>query len=111
MWKHAAFEQLFILERSFPAERGLNLVALGDQFPEIDAARHVGRVIGGSTLVKTVKFQEAPSVEQLLGQLTKVQQTLSEIVKEAESQSYSLVLQEWSPFLEDGVSVGWHCPS
>jgi len=111
MWKHAAFEQLLTKERHFPAEPGLNLVALGDQFPEIDAARHIGQVIGGSSLVKTVKFREAPSVDELLGQLSRAEQTLSKIVKETESQSYGLVLREFPPFFENLASSAsaWHC--
>merc|ERR1719330_1807118 len=111
MWKHAAFEHLLTKERHFPAEPGLNLVALGDQFPEIDAARHVGQIIGGSSVVKTVKFREAPSVDELLGQLSRAEQTLSEIVKETESQSYGLVLREFPPFCENLASSAsaWHC--
>merc|ERR1719384_1924916 len=98
MWKHAAFEHLLTKERHFPAETGLNLVALGDQFPEIDAARHVAQLIGGSSLVKTVKFREAPSVSELLGQLSRADQVLSEIVQETESQDYGLVLRDLPPF-------------
>merc|ERR1719210_2273680 len=111
MWKHAAFEHLLTKERHFPAEPGLNLVALGDQFPEIDAARHIGQVIGGCSLVKTVKFREAPSVDELLGQLSRAEQTLSKIVKETESQSYGLVLREFPPFFENLASSAsaWHC--
>jgi len=111
MWKHAAFEQLLTKERHFPAEPGLNLIALGDQFPEIDAARHVGRVIGGSSAVKTVKFQEAPSVDALLGQLSRAEQMLSTIVKETEDQSYGLVQRELPPFFNSLASsaAAWHC--
>merc|ERR1712045_501088 len=111
MWKHAAFKHLLTKERYFPAEPGLNLVALGDQFPDIDAARHVGQVIGGSSLVKTVKFREAPSVDELLGQLSRVEQTLSKIVRETESQSYGLVLRQFPSFLGDLASsaTAWHC--
>jgi len=110
MWKHAAFEHLLTKERHFSSEPGLNLVALGDQFPEIDAAWHIGQVIGGSSLVKTVKFREAPSVAELLGQLSRTEQTLSKIVREPESQSYGLVLRAGASFdnLASSASV-WQC--
>lgn len=91
MWKQAAFEHLLIEERSYSFDSGVNLVALGDQFPEIDAARHVCSLIGGSSKVKTVKFQEAPSINELLGQIYRAEEVLGRIVKEQENQSYDLV--------------------
>jgi len=111
MWKHAAFEHLLTRERHYPADPGLNLVALGDQFPEIDAARHIGRMIGGSSLVKTIKFREAPSVDEVVGQLSRVEQVLSTIVKDTENQSYGLVLRELPPFIYQLTSTasGWQC--
>jgi hypothetical protein len=96
MWKHAAFEHLLMKERHFPAEPGLNLIALGDQFPEIDAARHVRHLIGGSSLVKTIKFREAPSVSELLGQLGRAELALDSIVLGKASQSLGLVQREAS---------------
>jgi len=108
MWKHAAFEQLLTKERQFA--RGVNLVALGDQFPEIDAARHVTQVIGGCSLVKTVKFREAPSVAELLGQLGRVELVLGEIVQETENQDYGMVLRHMPPFFDLTSSAsGWQC--
>jgi len=108
MWKRAAFERLLSRERY---SLGLNLVALGDQFPEIDAARHVTHLIGGGSLVKTVKFQEAPSVSELLGQLSRADQVLGEIVDATESQDYGLVLKDLPPFLgQIGASPAcWQC--
>lgn len=111
MWKHAAFEHLLTKERHFRPEPGLNLVALGDQLPEIDAARHVTRAIGGSSLVKTVKFREAPSISELIGQLSRTEQILGNIVQEAQSRSYQLVLQDlppWSNRLASAAS-DWQC--
>lgn len=111
MWKHAAFEYLLTKERYFPAEPGLNLIAFGDQFPELDAARHVVQVVGGSSLVKTVKFREAPSTAELLGQLGKIKQILGKIVDENQCQSYGLLCRETSPFMDHYVSSAsaWKC--
>jgi hypothetical protein len=110
MWKLAAFEHLLTKERHIRAEPGVNLVALGDQFPEIDAARHVTRLIGGSSRVKTVKFREAPSASELIGQLSRAEQTLSKIVQEGKSQSYSLVQRDLPPFCElTSNASGWQC--
>merc|ERR1711915_34647 len=109
MWKHAAFEQLLTKERMFT--RGVNLIAMGDQFPEIDAARHVAQVIGEGSLVKTVKFREAPTVAELLGQLSRMEQVLGKIVQEKESQDYGLVMRDLPPFFEHltASASGWHC--
>jgi len=108
MWKHAAFEHLLTKERTFAS--GINLVALGDQFPEIDAARHVTQVIG-SSLVKTVKFREAPSAMELLGQLSQMEQMLCKIVKEPESQDYGMMMRDMPPFFDHLVASasGWQC--
>lgn len=111
MWKQACFEHLLTKERHYHEESGVNLVALGDQFPEIDAARHVGQVIGGPSLVKTVKFKEDPSIAELLGQLYRIEEVLSRIVKEQENQSYGLVQRRLPPDSEHLVAraCGWSC--
>lgn len=111
MWKQAAFEHLLTKERSYPSDTGVNLVALGDQFPEIDAARHVANVIGGASLVKTVKFREAPSIAALLGQIYRSVEVLGRIVKEKESQGYDLVQRKLPPNSDHLVSraCGWMC--
>merc|ERR1719330_2047428 len=110
MWKHAAFEDLFLTkERRLSAAAGLNLVALGDQLPEIDAARHVGQVLGEASLVKTVKFHEAPSVDELVGQLGKAEQALGDIVMEAESRSYGLVKPAHCLAHLASLASSWHC--
>lgn len=79
MWKRAAFEQL-LLDNGPTYEDGLNLVALGDQNPEIEAAQGIIRSLGGPSRVKTVKFKEAPSVRDLIGQLVRVECELEHII-------------------------------
>lgn len=110
MWKRAAFEYLLTDVRQFPRESSLNLVVFGDQNPEIDAARHMARVIGNSTVVKTVKFREAPSVAELIGQLCKVENRLCDIVNCKDDWSRGLVRREpMSPNLKHQVkrASGW----
>lgn len=94
MWKRAAFEHLLMDVRDFPGDCDLNLVVLGDQFPEIDAAHHVARLIGDSTVVKTVKFQEDPSVSDLIGQLCKVERSLGNLVNCEDDWNRGLVRRE-----------------
>lgn len=110
MWKRAAFEQLFTQERHFPSEPGLNLVALGDQFPELDAAHHVVQLVGGCSVVKTVKFQEAPSANELIGQIGRVDQSLCLIAEARQSQSYSVVQCAPSCFENmTSTAAAWKC--
>lgn len=112
MWKQAAFEQLLTKERKFAPATSLNLVALGDQFPELDAARHIGQLLGeGACLVKTLKFREAPSISELLGQLSRAEDVLAHIVKERENQDYVLVQPTLPPDSEHLIAraCGWSC--
>jgi hypothetical protein len=67
------------------------MVVLGDSFAEIEAAREAGRVLGKTSLVKTVKFKEGPSVNELVGQLRRVALDLAEVVQQQESMHRDLV--------------------
>jgi len=109
MWKQAAFELLLTKERHFSAEAGVNLIAVGDQFPEIDAARNVGASIGGKSFVKTVKFREQPSAADVRGQLQSLEKALPRIATGRGSQSYGLVreLGLFEPF--SSKALGWRC--
>jgi len=80
MWKRAAFKHL-LTEQGQLYEDGLNLVALGDQRPEIEAAQFVVKSLGDCSRVKTVKLKEAPSVQDLIGQLSKLESELVHIVE------------------------------
>ena len=68
-----------------------NLLAHGDNQAEIDAAQIVTASLRGSSIVKTVKFKEQPSVDELLGQLRLVLQILPELVDADSSRSKALV--------------------
>lgn len=84
-WKRAAFQKILEKHRKSKMcgpEDGTNLIVLGDSPAEMEAAHHAARAVGGqNTLVKTVKFKEQPSVEQLLGQLHITTKELEELVQ------------------------------
>jgi len=109
MWKHAAFEYLLTKDRQFT--EGVNLVALGDQYPEIDAARHITQVIGRGSVVKTLKLREAPSVSELQGQLRRIKEVLGNLAGGKESQDYHMVPRELPSFFDSLASSasGWQC--
>lgn len=88
---------------------GVNLIVLGDSPAEIQAAKAATKVLPGRSVVKTVKFKEAPSVNELLGQLRRVVQELALIVQEDRSLSRGLV-QRTFPGSMDQLSSwasGW----
>jgi len=87
MWKKVAFEELLVDGRDFTEGIGLNLVALGDQNPEIEAAHSIVHLIEGQSCVTTVKFKEAPTVAELIGQLGRAEEELAAIVQ-GESGAY-----------------------
>jgi len=93
MWKRECFDRLFLRERAYPADRGLNLIALGDQYPELDAAKRVVQVLGGPSTVKTLKFKEQPSIPELIGQLCKAEAMMAKLVSVDESGSFGLFLR------------------
>ncbi|CAE7938961.1 unnamed protein product [Symbiodinium sp. KB8] len=91
-WKRQAFKEILARRRQegFHPE-GVNLIVLGDSPAEIQAARTATKVLCGRSMVKTVKFKETPSVNELLGQLRRVSQELAGIVQEDKSLSRGLV--------------------
>lgn len=111
MWKKAAFKNLLFENRPVPSKLGLNLIALGDQLPEIEAAQHVGQLIGDSSLVKTVKFKEAPTVPELIGQLARAELDLSSIVLEQTNKHQSLLRQAKfvNQYQLESMASSWRC--
>lgn len=114
MWKQATFRDLLVDKRTVPAKLGLNLVALGDQMPEIEAAEHVGQLLrdlGESSLVKTMKFKEAPTMAELLGQLARAQLELPDIVLADGSSTRSVIRQTklYHGQQQAALSSGWRC--
>lgn len=97
-WKKAAFEELLRSRQddSQFSSSGVNLIALGDNQAEIEAAQSATSNLRGQSVVKTVKFKEFPSVDELLGQLRVVMQLLPELVNADTSQNKALV-PRWLP--------------
>uniref|UniRef100_A0A7S4UXH9 Uncharacterized protein n=1 Tax=Alexandrium monilatum TaxID=311494 RepID=A0A7S4UXH9_9DINO len=107
-WKRRCFRKILKQKRA-SGHCGLNIVVLGDQAAEMHAVHSAVKVFQGPSLVKTVKFVESPSVEQLLGQLRKVAQELGGLVCAEKNSSTDLTkrrLQHGERHLE-AWATGW----
>lgn len=109
-WKRQAFKEI-LAQRRQEGYHGssVNLVVLGDSPAEIEAARHASKELSGQSMVKTVKFREAPSANELLGQLRRITQELAGIVMEDKSVSRSLVQRSFPGSIESLATwaSGW----
>lgn len=76
-WKVQAFLEV---QHQLNLEAVTNLVSIGDSMFELDAALTVGKLFPRA-IIKTVKFREAPSPEELLKELELVGQQLAKIVE------------------------------
>jgi len=109
-WKRQAFREILAQRRQEGYHgSGVNLVVLGDSPAEIQAAQQASKVLSGRSIVKTVKFKEAPSVNELLGQLRRVMQELAGIVMEDRSLSRSLLQRSFSGGIDtlSSWASGW----
>lgn len=88
-WKVAAFCQE--VSSMFPNEDELNVLVLGDSMSERDAAHALGSRLPNSR-VKTVKFVERPSIDQLMRQVQLVAQSLPDLASYASSFDVDLVV-------------------
>lgn len=112
-WKREAFQELL---HSLPAAdatpdhpaarfggRGLdsiNLLIIGDSWYEIDAARSTFGSPGVPSILKTVKFKEVPTVQELLGQLRRSSQEMTRLVAGSCSTSLGLAAKPLPNHLE-----------
>merc|ERR1712190_102371 len=78
-WKMQAFLEV---QRQLDSQIITNLISLGDSNFEMDAVHVMGKEFALS-LVKTIKFRENPSPEELLKQLELVAQKFERIVENA----------------------------
>jgi len=78
-WKIQAFLEV---QRQLDAEIITNLICLGDSNFEMDAVHVMGKEFA-QALIKTIKFRENPSPEELLKQLELVAQKFDRIVENA----------------------------
>lgn len=88
-WKVAAFSQE--VAQMFPGDDELNVLVLGDSMSERDAAHALGSRLPNSR-VKTVKFVERPSIDQLMRQVQLVAQSLPDLASYASSFDVDLVV-------------------
>jgi len=106
-WKCEAFQDIMRGRGVKEPNESVNLVVLGDSVAEMSAAQYVAETLGHPSLVKTVKFREAPSIRQLLGQLRSVAKELQSIVHGACSSSKGLEPRHIPDHLGDLIS--WGC--
>jgi hypothetical protein len=78
-WKIQAFLEV---QRQLNSEIITNLISLGDSNFEMDAVHVMGKEFA-EALIKTIKFRENPSPEELLKQLELVSQKFERIVENA----------------------------
>lgn len=78
-WKIQAFLEV---QRQLDSEIITNLISLGDSNFEMEAVHIMGREFE-QALVKTIKFRESPTPEELLKQLDLVSQKFARIVENA----------------------------
>lgn len=88
-WKMAAFSQE--VASMFPDDDELNVLVLGDSMSERDAAHALSTRLPNSR-VKTVKFVERPSIDQLMRQVQLVAQSLPDLATYASSFDVDLVV-------------------
>lgn len=88
-WKVASFSQE--VKQMFPHDDQLNVLVLGDSMSERDAAHALGGRMPDSK-VKTVKFVERPSIDQLMRQVQLVAQSLPDLAGYSKSFDVDLVV-------------------
>lgn len=90
-WKREAFRQvLSSWQANALASGGMHLIVLGDSVVEMEAAHTSSVGLVSPTAVKTVNFKEVPTVDELLEQLTMLNQELASIVADDRSGYRSL---------------------
>merc|ERR1719473_2246301 len=78
-WKIQAFLEV---QRQLNSQIITNLISLGDSNMEMDAVHVMGKEFS-QALIKTIKFRENPTPEELLKQLELVAQKFERIVENA----------------------------
>jgi hypothetical protein len=89
-WKRQAFKD-YLASRQMPTSTGLNLVVLGDSPAEMEAAQTSTLGIQSPLIIKTVKFKETPTVDELVEQLNICAQEMTAIVGDDKSCCRNLV--------------------
>jgi len=85
-WKRETFKEVLAARQNGHPGQALNLVVLGDSPSEMEAAQtSTGTVPFHPMTIKTVKFKEVPSAEELLDQLRLLMKELPGIVQDGPS--------------------------
>jgi len=91
-WKRETFREVLQARQARPATcSGLNLIVLGDSPSEMEAAQTATLGLTMPMVIKTVKFKEQPTCEELLEQLRIIVQDLATIVADERSSCRNLV--------------------
>lgn len=115
IWKQCCFHEL--LSKREEERKGLNiksdwmnLIVLGDSLAEIRAAFSSTSQLASPSLIKTVKFKEAPSANELLGEVRAITHLLPEIVREEQGSCRGLEQRALPSYLEYLTSwaSGWN---
>jgi len=89
-WKRETFNEIFSSRR---LTYGMNLIVLGDSDCEMQAAYTATRRMPADSLrVKTVKFKEAPTLEELCDQQKRIVRELAVIVDEKKDSNRNLAM-------------------
>jgi hypothetical protein len=99
-WKIQAF---LTVQRELHQQIITNLVSLGDSTIEMDAVHVMGNEFS-QALIKTVKFRETPTPEELAKQLELVYQKFEKIILNARSLKISLE-RKWVPSPKTGPAA------
>mmetsp|Transcript_85183 Transcript_85183/g.237797 ORF Transcript_85183/g.237797 Transcript_85183/m.237797 type:complete len:340 (+) Transcript_85183:173-1192(+) len=100
-WKVQAFLEV---QRQLDSQVITNLISLGDSNFEMDAVHVMGKEFA-QALVKTIKFRETPSPEELLKQLELVAQKFERIVENARNLKIGLE-RKWVGGAQQGQQQG-----
>jgi len=109
-WKREAFRDLLSeqkYEESSPASllsdygaSDMNLIVIGDSWYEMEAARSTLSLPCAPACVKTVKFKEVPTAQELLGQIRRCTQELSRVAGSVGNISWGLSAKPLPAHLE-----------
>jgi len=105
-WKREAFRELLgegAAAGASPLKDNLgniNLVVIGDSWYEIEAARSTMGLRSAPCTVKTLKFKEVPTIQDLLGQIRKSTQDLHDMVSRSGCLSWGLSAKSLPAHLE-----------
>jgi len=108
-WKEAAFKYYLTEESSACLPPDLNLIAIGDQLPELRAAHTIANSLGHPAKAKTVRFKTQPSLAELVGQLRRAECELEGLLAEARPFRHTMLRRgfPFAPQTDLACALGW----